>query len=124
MRMRIRVGGAGAKKMGVASLALQLTNTGYVLVEMLRNVVFAMLLVICLSVIRREGIKGLLRKLVAAARQLPGVDEAIAWTLKRQVRGFLRQIDPQSFAIEVKNSSCAAIPKKGGPSAMHARLQG
>lgn len=92
--------------------AAALISAGYTVLELLRNVVFSVVIVICVSVIHREGLAALLRKLVGAARLVPGVEEAIGWALKRQVRGFLRQVDPATFSVRAKKSP-PAIPKKG-----------
>ena len=89
-------------------------GTGFTLIELLRNVVFTVVLVICASVIHREGIGGLIRKLVGTARLIPGVEDAIGWALKRQVRDFLRQVDPAAFSPKTKKSAIV-IPKKGEP---------
>ena len=83
----------------------------YSLLELLRNVLFTVVLVICVSVIYREGIGGLIRKLVSTARLVPGVEDAIEWTLRRQVRGFLRQLDPAAFSAT--KTAAVVIPKKG-----------
>lgn len=90
-----------------------LTSTTSALLTLLRNIIFAVVIVVSVSVLRREGFGGLIRKLVGVARLLPGIDEAIAWALKRQVRGFLRQTDPEAFATKGGNRSTLAIPKKG-----------
>lgn len=90
-----------------------LMEAGCTSVALIRNVVFAVFLVVCVCVLRREGARGLVRKLVVAARLVPGVDEAIAWALKRQVRGFLRQLDPNAFSRKGGKKATLAIPKKG-----------
>lgn len=92
--------------------AAALLGAGYTLVELLRNVVFSVVVVICVSVIHREGLGGLLRKLVGTARLVPGIEEAIGWALKRQVRGFLQQVDAAAFSAKTKKPP-PAIPKKG-----------
>lgn len=92
--------------------AAALIGAGYTLVELLRNVVFSLFLLVCVSVVHREGFGGLLRKLLGAARLVPGIEEVMGWALKRQVRGFLRQIEPAAFSAKMKKSS-PTIPKKG-----------
>lgn len=92
--------------------AAALIGAGYTLLELLRNIVFSVFLLICVSVAHREGLGGLLRKLLGVARLVPGVEEVLGWALKRQVRGFLRQIEPAAFSDKTKKST-PAIPKKG-----------
>ena len=92
--------------------AAAVIGAGYSLVELLRNVVFSVFLLICVSVVHREGFGGLLRRLLGAARLVPGVEELVGWALRRQVRGFLQQIDPAAFSTKTKKS-IPAIPKKG-----------
>jgi hypothetical protein len=92
--------------------AAAVIGAGHTLVELLRNIVFSVFLLICVSVVHREGLGGLLRRLLGAARLVPGVEELMGWALKRQVRGFLRQIDPAAFSTKTKKS-IPAIPKKG-----------
>ena len=96
----------------MAAAALALIGAGYALVELLRNVVFSLFLLICVSVVHREGLGALLRKLLGAARLVPGFEEVMGWALKRQVRGFLRQIEPAAFSAKM-NKSSPVIPKKG-----------
>ena len=90
-----------------------LIEAGLTLATLLRNVVFTAVLVICISVVYREGVGGLIRKLVSAARLLPGVDEAISWVLTKQVKGFLRQVDPAAFSKGSEKKATLSIPKKG-----------
>ena len=90
-----------------------LMDAGLTLATILRNVVFTAVLVICISVVYREGVGGLVRKLVSAARLLPGVDEAISWALTKQVKGFLRQVDPAAFSGKSEKKATLSIPKKG-----------
>ena len=93
--------------------AVYLTATASALLTLSRNVIFAIVIVVSVSVLRREGFGGLIRKLVGVARLVPGIDEAIAWALKRQVRGFLHQTDPEAFAPKGGKRSTLSIPKKG-----------
>lgn len=90
-----------------------ITEAVFVLLTLLRNVIFTAVVVVCVNLVRREGLRGSARKLVGVARLVPGVDEAIAWALKRQVRGFLHQIDPETFAAKEAKKCTLAIPKKG-----------
>lgn len=102
---------ANLRKMAAAAVI----GAGYTLIELLRNVVFSVFLLICVSVVHREGLGGLFRKLLGAARLVPGVEDVIGWALKRQVRGFLQQIEPEAFTANTKKS-IPAIPKRGEPS--------
>ena len=80
---------------------------------LLRNIIFTVVIIICVNVVRRQGLAALVRHLVATARLVPGVDELIGWALKKQVRGFLRQLEPESFAKKGTKTAILAIPKKG-----------
>ena len=106
--------------MATAAVAVYLTATASALLTLSRNVIFAIVIVVSVSVLHREGFRGLIRKLVGVARLVPGIDEALAWALKRQVRGFLRQTDPEAFAPKGGKRSTLAIPNKGESSCMHA----
>lgn len=90
-----------------------LTAAGSTLVTVLRNIIFTAVLVIGVSVLHREGTGGLIRKLVVAVRLVPGVNEAVGWALKRQVRSFLRQVDPEAFSAKRRKGYSLAIPMKG-----------
>ena len=81
-----------------------------------RDLVLTALLLVAVSVLVREGVAGLARKLLTLLRQLPGVDRLIAWFLRREVRAFLKQIDPQSFSSDSKKNR-VKIPEKGMQSA-------
>lgn len=76
------------------------------LASLLRDLLVTLILAVCLSIGLREGVVELARKLLLVLRQLPGVNWAIRWALRREVRGFLRQLDPKSF----KDSPKVAIP--------------
>lgn len=79
--------------------------------NILRDTVFALVLAVCVSVVIREGAGGLARKLLLVLRQLPGVNWVIGWVLRREVRGFLRQLDPDSFKEGPRKG--LALPEKG-----------
>ena len=81
------------------------------LVSLLRDILVTLVLVVCVSIAVREGAGGLARKLFSVLRQLPGVNWVISWVLRREVRGFLRQLDPESFKAGPKVGM--EIPKKG-----------
>ena len=79
--------------------------------NLLRDVVFALAVAICVSVLIREGAGELIRKLLLVLRQLPGVNWVIGWALRREVKGFLRQLDPNSFKEGPRKG--LALPEKG-----------
>ena len=81
------------------------------LLGLLRDFLLTVVLAVCVSIAVREGGGGLVRKLLAVLRQLPGVNWVIGWVLRREVRGFLRQLDPESFKAGPKVGM--AIPEKG-----------
>ena len=79
--------------------------------ELVRGAVFWAVLLVCVSVLAREGGAGLLRKTLSFFRNLHGVESVIAWLLRREVRGFLRQVDPKTFSGE--GGRRIPIPEKG-----------
>lgn len=78
---------------------------------LLRDAVFAVVLLVAGSLLMREGFAGLGRKTVTFLRCLHGVDTVISWFLRREVRGFLRQLDPKAFSGQGREK--IAIPEKG-----------
>ncbi len=80
---------------------------------LLRDAVFAVVLVLALSVAMREGLAGLLRRLIGALRHIHGVDDLIKWALRREVRSFLKQVDPKSFGDGNRERKSVSIPEKG-----------
>lgn len=88
-------------------------DIGFSLLAVIRNLVFMLAVVVAVSVLSRDGVAALIRKLVGVVRLVPGVEELIAWALKKQVRGFLCQLDPETFAKTGKETTTLAIPKKG-----------
>jgi len=81
------------------------------IVSLFKDIVVTLVLVICVSITVREGLMGCVRKLLLVVRQLPGVNWVISWLLRREVRGFLRQLDPQAFKPGSKQG--LPIPKQG-----------
>ncbi len=81
------------------------------LASLLRDLLVTLILAVCLSIGLREGVVELARKLLLVLRQLPGVNWVIRWVLRREVRGFLRQLDPKSFNEGAK--AVIPIPLKG-----------
>lgn len=79
---------------------------------LIRDCVFAIVVLIAFSIVIREGFSGLLRKVLTALRNLYGLDGIIRWFLRREVRSFLKQVDPQSFGAN-KTRKSVQIPLKG-----------
>ena len=79
-------------------------------VAFFRDCIFATVLLIAISVLAREGVAGLVRKLLAAFRNLHGVDGLINWYLRREVRSFLKQVNPHFQGDQTK---IVQIPNKG-----------
>lgn len=77
----------------------------------LRDIIFAFVVALCVSVVVREGAGGLVRKFLVVLRQLPAVNWVVGWALRREVKGFLRQLDPDSFKKRSKKGF--ALPEKG-----------
>lgn len=90
-------------------MSLLLTVAGF-----LRDTVFAVAVLVALSVLMREGVGGLARKALSVLRQLHVVDALISWLLRREVRSFLKQIDPKSFSANGRPKR-VQIPEKGEP---------
>lgn len=76
-----------------------------------RDAVLAAVVLVTVSVAVREGAAGLARRCVSVLRVLYGVDAIISWLLRREVRSFLKQVDPQSFSKGGKTR--VQIPEKG-----------
>ena len=91
----------------MADLFVQVTA----IVAVLRDIFLTIAFLVIASILAREGIGGLIRKLLAVARELPAVNTVIEWALKREVRGFLKQMDPDAFSGRKKEA--LAIPTKG-----------
>ena len=82
------------------------------LAGLLRDWVFAVVVIVALSILVREGAGGLARKSLLVLRQLRAVDVLICWLLRREVRSFLRQLDPKTFSTDSKKKQ-AKIPEQG-----------
>ena len=83
--------------------------------RILQDALFAFVLLLALSVAAREGAAGLARRLVAVLKLLPGAEALVAAALRRQVRGFLRQIEADSGrkGRSEGGGRTMAIPEKG-----------
>ncbi len=77
-----------------------------------KDIVFALAVLVAVAVVAREGAAGLARKLLLTLRQLHGVDYLISMYLRREVRSFLRQIDPKSFPGDSRKQT-VKFPEKG-----------
>lgn len=80
-------------------------------VGIIRDAVFAAVTLVAISVLLREGGAGLARKVLGLLRHLHGVEDLIRWLLRREVKSFLKQVDPQSFGTNKKKM--VKIPEKG-----------
>lgn len=80
--------------------------------ELSRDAIFAVAVVVVVAVLLREGVSGLARKLLLVLRQLHGVDYLISVYLRREVRSFLRQVDPTSFPADGRKQG-VKFPEKG-----------
>ena len=81
------------------------------ILEVFRDAVLAVVVLVAVSVAVREGAAGLARRCVSVLRMLYGVDAIISWLLRREVKNFLKQVDPQSFSKGKK--ARVQIPEKG-----------
>ena len=81
------------------------------LLAFLRDLVFMVFVVLAVAVAVREGPAGLARRLLGAVQVLPGVEWLIAAVLRREVRGFLRQVDKERRSD--RGGKTLAIPEKG-----------
>ena len=91
---------------------MSLFNLSLFVAGIIRDTVFVTLILIGLSILMREGSPSLVRKLLAVLRNLHGVDDLIRLFIKKKVRDFLRQVDPDSFQHDNKNKD-VQIPEKG-----------
>ena len=79
-----------------------------------RDLVLTLLAVLVVAVIVREGPAGLARRLLGAGKLLPGVEWMIAAVLRREVRGFVRQVqEGERSRSDHKGGKTLAIPQKG-----------
>lgn len=96
--------------MGMAEGGWLITSLS--LFALLRDAVFTFVLILAVRVALREGAAGLMRRLVTVLKILPGVEEFICWILRREVRGFLKQIGHGSGS-EAGGKHGLVIPEKG-----------
>ena len=79
-----------------------------------RDLVLTLLAVLVVAVVVREGPAGLARRLLGAAKLLPGVEWMIAAVLRREVCGFVRQVqEGERSRSDHKGGKTLAIPQKG-----------
>lgn len=79
-----------------------------------RDLVLTLLAVLVVTVIVREGPAGLARRVVGAAKLLPGVEWMITVALRREVRGFVRQVqEGERRKSDHEGRKTLAIPQKG-----------
>lgn len=85
------------------------------LLGLARDVVFAVFVVLVVRVVVFEGWVGLLRRSVELLKHLPGVEMVIRAVLRREVHGFLKQLNHTSLEKEGKRGSdrWKTLPKKG-----------
>ena len=78
----------------------------------IRDLVLTLLAVLVVAVVVREGPAGLARRLLSAAKLLPGAEWMISAALRREVRGFVRQVQ-KGERSDHKGGKTLAIPQKG-----------
>ena len=80
-----------------------------------KDAVFSIAVLLVVSVTAREGLAGLARRLLAALRLLPGVEWLIRRVVRREVRGFLRQLEREKDRGEREGGrkKTLQIPEKG-----------
>ena len=83
------------------------------LYSLLRDAVFAIILIVVVRVTVREGGVGLLRRCIEVLKLLPGVEKLLLLVLRREVRGFLKQIDRKKAGPGSGDTRTLAIPEKG-----------
>ena len=72
---------------------------------------FVIVLLVATSVLLREGLAGLARGILLVLKKLVILDTLIQWYLRREVKGFLRQVDPKTFSKG--NKKKVEIPEVG-----------
>lgn len=80
------------------------------LYRFLRDAIFALFLAVVVCVAVREGGAGLLRRCIEVVKLLPGVETLLLLVLRREVRGFLKQIDQKR---PTPGPGAVVIPEKG-----------
>ena len=83
------------------------------LYRFLRDAVFAIFLILVVRVAVREGVAGLLRRGIGVLKLLPGAEALLLLVLRREVRGFLKQIDQKRATRDVGGTKTVVIPEKG-----------
>ena len=81
-----------------------------------KDAVFGLVLLLVVCVVAREGLAGLARRLLALLRLLPGVETAVRRVVRREVRGFLRQLRKEKGIGEGEGGGkkkTMKIPEKG-----------
>ena len=68
--------------------------------HLLRDAVVALLFLLAVSTVAREGFAGLARRSVVALKVLPGVELLIRVVIRREVRRFLRQVEREAGGEE------------------------
>ena len=83
----------------------------------LTQLAFATLLILVVAgILYKEGVRGLLRRLIVTLRLIPGVDAAISAVLRREVSNFVRQMDAAPAGArktKQEGSKVIHIPLKG-----------
>ena len=82
----------------------------------LRDATFGLVLLLALSVVAREGFSGLARRVFVVLKMLPGVGWLIRAVLRREVRGFLRQVERDAGREHVREhgkKKTMTIPENG-----------
>lgn len=83
-----------------------------------KDAVFGLVLLLVACVVAREGLAGLARRLLALLRLLPGVETVMRRVVRREVRGFLRQLRKEKGIGEGEGEGggkkkTMKIPEKG-----------
>ena len=93
----------------------------WLLLSWARDAIFALALLLAVSVAAREGFGGLARRALTALRLLPGVEWLIRGMVRREVRGFLRQLERERGRGEGERTrtKTLAIPEKGRAKRAH-----
>lgn len=90
----------------MAILEVSATVLGFI-----KDAVFVLAVLVAVSVLSREGASGLARGCLRVLKNLSVLDKLIQWYLRKEVRGFLKQIDPQTFSKSKKKK--IEIPREG-----------
>ena len=84
--------------------------------QLIQLIFATVIFLVVAGILFKEGVRGLLTRLIVTLRLIPGVDAAISAVIRKQVSNFVRQVDSApvgSKNSKVDGSRAVRIPEKG-----------